>query len=95
MRVDGSAYIGSLPTAVGVVSLCTGSPSIQAVDSMISRLNNWQPHLVMDRGRRRARIVIGNEVSVLCRDGSIAVNTIICEIVEPTENELGEVPCLN
>jgi len=83
MRVDGSIYIGSQPTDMGLVSLFSGSP------------NDWEAHLVMDRGRKRARIVIGDQVPVVCRDGSVARNTIICEIVEPTENELGEVPCLN
>jgi hypothetical protein len=63
MQIDGEEYIGSQPTCMGLVGLCTGILEPSAVDS-------------------------------IHKDGSFAFDTVVCKIVEPTEDELELVPML-
>jgi hypothetical protein len=94
MQIDGEEYIGSQPTCMGLVGLCTGILEPSAVDSMISKLNKWEPKWKMEASRKSTRLVIGTEVPVIHKDGSFAFDTVVCKIVEPTEDELELVPML-
>jgi len=79
---------------MGLVALCTGSPGSDHMDLMFSKFNDWQPKWDLEQGRKSARLATGTEIPVDRGVGSKAFDTVICRIVEPTEEELSLVPML-
>jgi hypothetical protein len=94
MTINDSHYIGSVPSALGLSGYLTGTPPSDALDTMVTKLREWKPTLEMDRGRKSAKIVIGTQVPAEGVDGTITRNTVICRVVEPTEEELRHVDIL-
>jgi hypothetical protein len=94
MTINDVDYIGSVPSALGLTGNLTGTPACDALDTMTAKLREWKPTWEMDRGRKSAKIVIGTQVPARGVDGSSSRNTVICRVVEPTEEELRHVDIL-
>lgn len=94
MTIHDVVYIGSVPSALGLSGYLTGTPPSGALDTMVTKLKEWKPTLERDRGRKSAKIVIGTQVPARGVDGSRSRNTVICRVVEPTEEEVRYVDIL-
>ena len=84
-----------MPTAWGLAGKLSGQVATGDLDSMMSKLSDWEPTWEMDRGCRSHKSVIGLQVPVIREDGSKARDTVICTITEPTLEELQYVPLLS
>jgi len=94
MTINDLDYIGSVPTALGLPGHLTGSPTSDALDTMVGKLREWEPTWETDRGRKSAKIVIGTQIPARGVDGTRSRNAVICRLIEPTKEELQYVDIL-